>query len=73
MVDLINPDGRDTTSRVPQGPSHSIDGSLQVARHRAACVRLSDGTVLVTGGLQFKTGSVPETLNSAELFQPAGQ
>ncbi|MBS2021148.1 MAG: hypothetical protein JST92_01970 [Deltaproteobacteria bacterium] len=71
-TDLISPDGRDTTVRLPRGPNSAMDGGLQMPRHRAACVRLLDGSVLITGGLQYgAAGAIPATLDSAEIFMPA--
>lgn len=72
-VDLIQPDGRDATVRTLRGPGGGGSYGLQMARHRAACLRLADGTVLVTGGLQFSGAGTPIALDSAEVFTPAGQ
>lgn len=68
QVDLIQPD---LTVRPPFGPENA-DGSLQAARHRPACVRLKDGSVLVTGGLQYPAGGTgaPVVLDSAEIYMP---
>jgi hypothetical protein len=46
------------------------DGLLRDARHRAACVTLNDGSVLVTGGQQYKPGAV-DVLDSAEIYTPS--
>jgi hypothetical protein len=71
-VDLVLPDGPATQVRQPRGPAGAMDGSLQGARHRAACLRLADGTVLVTGGQRFQGNGSLVTLDSAELFEPSG-
>ena len=70
QVDLIQPD---LTVRPAYGPE-SGDGTLQAARHRAACVRLRDGSVLVTGGLQYPASGTgaPVALDSAEIYMPVG-
>ncbi len=68
-VDLV---GTDHSVRTPAGPD-SLPGSgiLGAARHRAACIRLKDGTVLVSGGLQYPAaGGTPVVLDSAEIYQP---
>ncbi len=71
QVDLI---GADLTVRSPYGPENA-DGTLQASRHRAACVRLKDGSVLVTGGLQYPaSGSgAPVVLDSAEIYMPVSR
>ena len=72
QADVITSDGN---VRSPIGPqAGGADGTLQAARHRAACVRLRDGSVLVTGGLQFPaSGSgTPIPLDSAEIYMPVG-
>jgi galactose oxidase-like protein len=68
-VDLI---GSDRSVRVAFGPPGGVgDGLLQAARHRAACLKLKDGSVLVTGGLQYPAaGGQPTVLDSAEIYQP---
>jgi hypothetical protein len=68
-VDLVSPD---QTVRTPIGPPGSSgDGSMQHARYHAACVKLKDGSVLVTGGLQVPTGGgTPVVLDSAEIYMP---
>ena len=71
LVDLINPDGAATEVRQLQGPTAGTSWHLQEARHRAACVRLRDGSVLITGGLRFtSSGGQPVTLDSAEVYVP---
>lgn len=63
----------DLVIRQPVGPQVSGgDGTLQAPRHRAACVRLNDGSVLVTGGLQYPAAGtgVPKVLDSAEIYMP---
>src|SRR5207237_7226261 len=60
-VDVISPAGEVNTPR-----------ALRQARHGAACLRLNDGSILVTGGLQYVEGSgsiVPVTINSAEIYR----
>lgn len=72
QADLVASDG---TVRSPVGPqSGGGDGTLQAARHRPVCVRLKDGSVLVTGGLQFPVGGTgtPAALDSAEIYTPVG-
>src|SRR5205807_5250449 len=72
-TDLIVPQGRDTTARNLAGPTQGNDWSLQQGRYRAACVRLRDGSVLVTGGLQAPpAGGAPLVLQSAEIYTPVG-
>ena len=68
QVDLIQ---ADLTVRSPYGPENA-DGTLQAPRHRAACVRLKDGSVLVTGGLQYPASGTgaPVVLDSAEIYMP---
>jgi hypothetical protein len=68
-VDLIAPDH---SVRVAFGPANGTgDGLLQAARHRAACVKLRDGSVLVSGGLQYPAGGgQPVVLDSAEIYTP---
>ena len=70
-VDLIEPAGTSSVVRALEGPSPGGDWGLQTARHKAACLLLTDGTVLVTGGLQFQSGS-PIALGSAEVYTPPG-
>jgi hypothetical protein len=52
-------------------PPGGGDGMLRDARHRAACVTLNDGSVLVTGGQQYRTGGL-DALDSAEIYTPVG-
>ncbi len=68
-VDLIAPDH---SVRAAFGPPNGIgDGLLQSARHRAACLKLRDGSVLVSGGLQYPPGGgQPVVLDSAEIYTP---
>ena len=70
QVDVVSPE---LTVRPPYGPENA-DGTLQAGRHRAACVRLRDGSVLVTGGLQYPAGGTgaPAVLYSAEIYMPIG-
>jgi len=72
-VDVITPSGQSSTVRALEGPSAGGDWGLQAARHKAACLLLADGTVLVTGGLQFQNGGTPIALGSAEIYTPPGQ
>lgn len=71
-VDFIGTDGSVRPllgAGIPAGASWE----LHDARHRAACVRLNDGSVLVTGGLQFPAvGSAATVLDSAEIYMPIG-
>ena len=69
-VDLI---AADRSVRKAFGPPNNAgDGMLQAARHRAACLKLRDGSVLVSGGLQFPAvGGTPVVLDSAEIYMPA--
>ena len=69
-VDLI---GADRSVRKASGPPNGTgDGMLQTARHRAACLKLRDGSVLLSGGLQFPAGGgTPAVLDSAEIYMPA--
>jgi hypothetical protein len=69
QVDLVSQSGE---VRSPIGPfTGTGDGTLAQARHKAACLRLKDGTVLVTGGLQFKaTGGSAVALDGAEIYTP---
>ena len=62
----------DHSVRSPGGPDALPNGGVLVeARHRAACIRLSDGSVLITGGLQYPaSGGTPAVLDSAEIYQP---
>jgi hypothetical protein len=53
-------------------PPGGGDGLLRDARHRAACVTLNDGSVLVTGGQQYKSSRV-DVLDSAEIYTPPGR
>ncbi len=72
-VDLVAPLGAQTTVRSLAGPA-SGDWALQASRSRAACLRLRDGSVLVTGGLQFPAGGgTPTVLTSAEIYTPVGK
>jgi hypothetical protein len=68
-ADLI---GADRSVRTPYGPPNGTgDGALQAARHRASCLKLRDGSVLVTGGLQYPAqGGQPVVLDSAEIYMP---
>jgi hypothetical protein len=76
----LTSNGADDPVRALQGPAGpgpngpSVLGGLQAARHRAACVRLRDGTVLVTGGFQYAAdgSGVQTTLDSAEIYTPPG-
>jgi len=58
----------------PAAGGTSTTWGLQAARHRAACVRLRDGTVLVTGGFQYAAdgSGLQTTLDSAEIYTPPG-
>ena len=47
-----------------------VDGPMKDARHLFACLRLADGSVMVSGGLQWGSGGTPTTLDSAEIYQP---
>ena len=68
-VDLIAPDHSVRLARGP--PDGSGDGMLEAARHHAACLKLPDGSVLVTGGLQYPDGGgQPVVLDSAEIYMP---
>ena len=71
-AELIKPAGRDTTVRNLQGPAQGSGWSLQQGRYRASCLRLRNGSVLVTGGLNVTAaGAIPSALQSAELYTPA--
>lgn len=75
QVDLVTLPINDTPKvRSPQGPPGSSgDGTLQQSRYRAACVKLKDGSILVSGGLQLPTGTTtPVVLDSAEIYMPPG-
>jgi hypothetical protein len=66
-VDLIAPDRSVRTAVGASG-----DGLLQAARHKAACLKLRDGSVLISGGLQYPAaGGTPVVLNTAEIYVPA--
>lgn len=68
-VDLIGPDHSVRPARGP--PNGSGDGMLETARHHAACLKLADGSVLVTGGLQYPdAGGAPVVLDGAEIYMP---
>ncbi len=71
-VDLIEPAGASSVVRALEGPSPGGDWGLQTARHKAACLLLADGTVLVTGGLQFDGSGSPFALGQAEIYTPPG-
>jgi hypothetical protein len=66
-VDLITSLGGSWHVQPPGGG----DGLLRDARHHAACVTLNDGSVLVTGGQQYRSSSV-DVLDSAEIYTPVG-
>src|SRR5207244_3640039 len=71
-AEIISPLGRDTNVRNLQGPTQGGSWSLQQGRYRAACVRLRNGAVLVTGGLSAPAGGgSPVALQSAEIYLPA--
>ncbi|MDF1565535.1 MAG: kelch repeat-containing protein [Deltaproteobacteria bacterium] len=67
------------TSRGSEWAS-TTDGSVRIAqttgrrlnegRYLAACTRLLDGSVLVTGGLSPDAGGTPVSVRSAELYTP---
>ena len=63
----------DEPVRTLRGPAAGNTWGLQEPRHRAACLRLKDGSVLVTGGLKYAAdGSGGQvTLDSAEIYMPA--
>ncbi len=70
-VDIVSPAGVATSVRALEGPTPGGTWGLQSPRHGAACLKLADGTVLVTGGLQFESASgSPTTLGSAEIYTP---
>lgn len=50
-----------------------MGGAPASGRYAAAWTLLADGTVLVTGGLEFKADGSVEYLNTAEVFQPRYQ
>jgi Galactose oxidase, central domain len=69
-AEIVSP-GSDMPVRALQGPGSSVAGwGLQNPRHRAACVRLKDGSVLVTGGYQFAADGSVSVLDSAEIYVP---
>jgi hypothetical protein len=75
-ADLIRataqPDGNGV-ARLDLLPQATTYG-LRVQRHRAACLRLRDGTVLVAGGLSYQPGQsglVRDALSSLEIYTPA--
>ena len=76
----LTSNGADDPVRALQGPigpgpnGPALVWGLQAARHRAACVRLRDGTALVTGGFQYAAdgSGVQTTLDSAEIYTPPG-
>ena len=67
-VDLVAPDHSVRLARGP--PDGSGDGLLQAGRHKAACLKLRDGSVLVSGGLQYSSGGVA-VLDTAEIYMPS--
>ena len=72
-AEIIAPAGPNqsvTSVRLLQGPTTGAWG-LRDSRHRAACLRLRDGSVLVTGGLQYQAGGGVVALDSAEIYTPA--
>ena len=44
--------------------------AMATARHLAACLRLGDGTILVTGGLHAVGDGTVTTVDSAEIYTP---
>jgi hypothetical protein len=73
-VDVIAPSGLSSTVRALQGPTGGGNWALQTSRHHEACLTLADGTVLVTGGLQFNGASgTVVTVGSAEIYTPPAQ
>jgi hypothetical protein len=71
-ADIVTGSGRSTSVRSLQGPTTG-DWALIGGRHRAACIRLRDGSVLVTGGLQANATGAPTVLQSAEIYTPVGK
>lgn len=72
-VDFIAPSGLSSTVRALQGPTGGGNWALQSSRHHEACLTMADGTVLVTGGLQFNGASgTVVTVGSAEIYTPPG-
>ena len=70
-AEIVVPLGRGTQVRTLMGPAQSGNWALQQGRYRAACLRLRDGSVLVTGGLSVPAGGgAPAALQSAEIYQP---
>ena len=58
--------------RAPVGPAAG-DGTMSASRYRASCVRLRDGSVLVSGGLHVPPGGgTPVVLDSVEIYTPPG-
>jgi len=70
-VDLV---GVDNSVRPLIGPGTPAGASweLRDGRHRAACLRLGDGSVLVTGGQQFDATGKAQVLDTAEIYMPVG-
>jgi hypothetical protein len=71
-TDLIVPQGRNTTVRSLQGPTQGGDWVLTQGRYRASCLRLRNGSVLITGGLQVQADGTLRALGSAEIYTPVG-
>ena len=73
VVTITSGGGADVPVRTLQGPGPGSTWGLQQARHRAACLRLKDGSVLITGGLKFASDGTggQVTLDSAEIYVPA--
>lgn len=70
-AEIIAPLGRDTRVRNLQGPAQGSGWALQQGRYRAACLRLRNGSVLVTGGLTVPAaGGAPAALQTAEIYTP---
>lgn len=60
------------TPAVPAGPGSFVDtGPMVLNRARHAAVLLPDGKVLIAGGTPTNAQSRPDTITSAELYDPA--
>jgi Galactose oxidase, central domain len=71
VADLVSTPSTGTSVRSLSGPVPGNTWGLQMARHRAACIRLKDGSVLITGGFQFDASGNQVALTSAEIYMPA--
>ena len=70
-VDLVGTDGT-VRPLLGAGTPAGTSWELRDGRHQAACLRLKDGSVLVTGGQQFDKTGKAEVLDTAEIYLPVG-